>query len=511
MFYYNPILKNLREYSLSLRSIKQDFSIFRVSFTKFNLNIFTRLFKDTFIYGLATVLPRLMNLVLVPLHTSTLNTSGYSENTSFYVYAAFANVLLTYGMETSFFRFFNKEKNNSKVFTTVLLSLATTSILFFVTAMFFCEQIALWLKIPVAQLQILAGTLTLDTMVVSAFVLYRIQGKALKFASVKLFTLVVTVFFNFYFLKIVPQYAIELPTWLQYPMVFYIFITNLLASACCFLLVLPTYLKHKIQFDNALVKRMLIYGLPVMVSGIAFVINENLDKLILRDYLGKEIMGAYSGCYKLSVFLTLFIQAFRMGVEPFIFNQAKSTNAKETYATVLKFFVIFASLGMLFVIAFLDIFKELLIPDKNYWKAIQIVPVVLLANWCLGVYYSLSVWYKVTDKTSFGMYISIFGALITIAINYIFVPIHGFMAAAYATLAAYGSMMAISYYYGQRYYKIPYNIIRLVSYLITALALSVICHYIFPKVFIVKLMAILVYLSTIAIFEKNSIRAILKR
>ena len=226
-----------------------------------------------------------MNLVLVPLHTSTLNTVAYSENTSYYVYAAFANVLLTYGMETAFFRFFNKEKDNSKVFTTVLASLITTSILFCVIAFIFSDSIALWLKIPVEQLQILAGTLIIDTIAATAFALYRIQGKAFKFAVIKLLSLVVTVFFNFYFLWAVPKYAIELPDWLQHPMVFYIFITNLIASACVFILVLPTYFKYKIQFDSILLKRLLIYGLPIMVAGVAFVINENLDKLILRDFV----------------------------------------------------------------------------------------------------------------------------------------------------------------------------------------------------------------------------------
>lgn len=452
-----------------------------------------------------------MNLILVGLHTTILTTVGFSENTSFYVYAAFANVFLTYGMETAFFRFFNKEKDNPKVFTTVLISLVTTTLLFFGAAYICSENIAVWVKMPVERLHILLGILVLDTLAVAAFVLYRIQGKALKFALIKVISLLIYVVLNFYFLWAVPKYGIELPNWLLHPKVLYIFIANLIASGFVFLLILPTYLKHKMEYDISLFKRMLVYGIPIMISGIAFVINENLDKLILRDFIGKDTMGAYSGCYKLTVFLTLFIQAFRMGVEPFVFNQAKSTNAKETYATVLKFFVIFASLGVLFVIAFLDIFKELLIRDESYWFAIQIVPIVLLANWCLGVYHSLSVWYKVTDRTHFGMYISIFGAVVTITINYIFIPTQGFIAAAYATLAAYGSMMLASYFIGQQYYKIPYDVLRLGGYLISALLLSAICYYIFPKVFVVKVMAILVYLSIIAIFEKNSIRVILKR
>ena len=475
------------------------------------MNIFITLLKDTFIYGLATVLPRLMNLILVGLHTYVLSTASYSENTSFYVYAAFANVLLTYGMETAFFRFYSKEKNNKKVFTTLLISLSTTSILFFISAVIFKDSIAHWLNITSDRLQILLSILLFDTLAVAAFVLYRIKRRAIKFAVLKIISLIIYMALNFFFLWAIPKYEIQLPNWLQHPKVLYIFIANLVASASVFLLVLPSYLKHKIQFDPTLFKQMLWYGLPIMISGIAFVVNENLDKLILLKFLGKDTMGAYSGCYKLTVFLTLFIQAFRMGVEPFVFNQAKADNAKESYAIVLKFFVIFASLGILFVIAFLDVFKEILIRNENYWVAIKIVPIVLLANWCLGVYHSLSVWYKLTDKTYYGMYISIFGAIITIVFNYFFIPIYGFIAAAYTTLAAYGTMMLVSYFIGQRFYKIPYDVYRLIGYLISALILSFICLYLFPKILIVKITCILVYLSIIVIFERNSIKIILNK
>ena len=452
-----------------------------------------------------------MNLILVGLHTYVLSTASYSENTSFYVYAAFANVFLTYGMETAFFRFYNKKKNNKKVFTTLLISLSSTSLLFFTLIMFFKEPVAQWLDINPDRLQILLGILLFDTLAVAAFVLYRIQRKAIKFAIIKIINIAIYVALNFFFLWAVPKYNIDLPNWLQQPKVLYIFIANLFASIIVFLLILPSYLKHKIEFDKILFKQMLWYGLPIMVSGIAFVINENLDKLMLLNFLGKDIMGAYSGCYKLTVFLTLFIQAFRMGVEPFVFNQAKADNAKESYAIVLKFFVIFASLGILFVTAFLDIFKEILIRNENYWIAIKIVPIVLLANWCLGVYHSLSVWYKLTDRTYYGMYISILGAIITVVFNYLFIPKYGFIAAAYTTLIAYGTMMIISYFIGQKFYKIPYDVSRLISYLISALILSFVCLYLFPQLFIVKIASILVYLGIIVIFERNSIKTILNK
>lgn len=200
------------------------------------------------------------------------------------------------------------------------------------------------------------------------------------------------------------------------------------------------------------------YGWPIMVAGIAFVVNENLDKILIKDMVSDEVMGAYAGCYKLAVFMTIFVQAFKMGAEPFFFNHAEKKNARETYAVILKYFVICGSLMLLILVSFIDIFKELLIKDSEYWMAISIVPIILLANLFLGIYHNLAVWYKLTDRTRAGMYISIFGALITIAINILLIPVIGFIAAAWATLLAYGGMMVVSYFFGRKYYPVPYNV-----------------------------------------------------
>ncbi len=474
------------------------------------MSVFKSLLKDTFIYGLATVLPRLMSLILVGLHTDVLSTEGFSDNTSFYVYAAFANVFLTYGMETAFFRFFSKSNKDPKVFSTVLIALTTTTIIFFGVCYFNISYLSSFLKIPSTQLLILISILTLDTLAVSAFILYRIQSKALKFAFIKIINLIIYVGLNFFFLKLVPVYNLELPEYLNFQKVEYIFVANLLASLSVFVLILPTYFKFKFTFDKLIFRSLLNYGFPIMIAGIAFVINENLDKLLLKEFLGKSTMGAYSGCYKLTVFLTLFIQAFRMGVEPFIFNQAKNKNAQNTYALVLKFYVIFASLGVLFVLTFLDFFKEIMIRDQSYWYAISIVPIVLLANWCFGAYHTLSVWYKMTDKTYYGMLFSIIGAIVTIAINYLLIPKYGFMVSAYATLCAYGLMMVLSYFQGQRVYYIPYDLKRIGVYAITTLLIT--CGIIQYQVsFLIKIIGILLYLILVFVFEKQQIKDILKR
>jgi O-antigen/teichoic acid export membrane protein len=224
---------------------------------------------------------------------------------------------------------------------------------------------------------------------------------------------------------------------------------------------------------------MFSYGWPVMVAGFAFVINENLDKLLLKEMISDEIMGAYAGCYKLAIFMMIFVQAFRMGAEPFFFGHSKEKNARETYAAILEYFVIAGSLILVVLVVYIDFFKRLLIRDEEYWVTISIVPVVLLANLFLGIYHNLSVWYKLTDKTRIGMYISIVGAAITIVFNIVFIPIIGFMAAAWATLAAYGSMMFISYFLGKKHYPVPYNLQKIGLYLLISVAFSFISFIFF--------------------------------
>lgn len=476
------------------------------------MSIFKTLFKDTFIYGLAMVLPKLLNLLLNYLYTDILENEGFSEVISFYVYAGFINVLLTYGMETAFFRFYNKSEKKEEVYTTALISLLITLIVFVIISLIFKIELALFLKIPTPIFLMLVGLVAFDILAVIPFAYYRVKGKAFSYAGIRVFSMVIVfAFFNFFFLKWVPEYRISLPEIITFEnKETYVFLSNFIANASMVLLIFPSYFRFKWKFDKIIFKQMRQYGAPILIAGLAFLIVENLDKLILRDLLSKELMGAYGACYKLGIFLTLFIQAFRMGVEPFFFNQAGKSNAKESYAVVLKFFVIFASLGILIVLSFLDLFVSLIISKKSFLITISIVPVILIANWCFGVYQSLSVWYKVTDKTKYGMYFTIFGAVITIAFNYILIPVMGYMAAAYATLVSYGSMMLLSYFYGRKKYRVPYPIVRILSYLFLALALSVLTWYLYPKNYLLKFGAILVYLSAVIFLEKESIKRLLK-
>jgi O-antigen/teichoic acid export membrane protein len=401
------------------------------------LSVLKKFFKDTIIYGLATVLPRLMNFILVPLHTGKLETSSYSDNTTFYVYAAFFNVLLTYGMETSFFRFFNKSEEKNKVFSTTFISLVFTTLLFLVLVIIFNQQLSIWLNISPKYFNILVGLLVLDTLVVAPFAYLRATGRPIKFAAIKISNIVIYVLLNYFFLWAIPEFNIDFPGYDKSDLVQYIFIANLVASVITLLMLIPYFFKTKLEFSTTIFKQLLNYGWPIMVAGLAYVINENFDKWILPYLLGKDINGAYSGCYKIAMFMTIFIQAFRLGAEPFFFSHSKEINAKQTYALIMKYFVIVGSFMLVFIISYLDIFKNALVKDESYWQAITIVPIVLLANLCLGIYFNLAIWYKLTDKTIYGMYLSIVGAIITIVFNLVMIDKIGFIASAWATLAAY--------------------------------------------------------------------------
>lgn len=468
-----------------------------------------KFFKDTIIYGLATVLPRLMNFILVPLHIDKLETTSYSDNTTFYIYAAFFNVLLTYGMETAFFRFFNKTQEKDKVFSTAFISLCASTLLFFLVVFLNNETLAQWVNLKLEYFNLLIGVLALDTLVVVPFAFLRATGRPIKFTAIKLTNIVIYVILNFFFLWAIPKFGINYPGYNPNDLVQYIFVANLAASIVTFLLLTPYFFQTKFQFSFGLFKQMLQYGWPIMVAGMAYVINENFDKWLLPDMLGKEINGAYSGCYKIGVFMTIFIQGFRLGAEPFFFSHAENQNAKQTYADIMKYFVICGSLMMVGIIAYLEVIKKMVVQDPDYWLAIDIVPVILLANLFLGVYFNLAVWYKLTDKTRYGMYLSLVGAVVTIALNYLLIPKIGFMASAYTTLVAYGFMMVLSYAFGKKYYPVPYDLKRIILYLGLATVISALIYLLFKTNYIMSTILLLVFLGIILFAERKDIKRLL--
>lgn len=478
-----------------------------------------RFFKDTIIYGVAAVLPRAINILLTKLHTEKLETEKFAENTWYFVFAAYFIAFLTFGLETAFFRFFSKEKEKGKVVSTSFLTLITSTILFLVVLLSFNNQLAQLLGFDnPLHLKILTFVTAFDLLVVIPYAYLRVTNRPKKFAFYRISNIIIYAFFNLFFLWFIP-YAIKnnisLPTtvvkyYQSTPTVVFIFIANLIASFTTFLMLLPSMFKFGIDFDKHILKKMLGYGIPIMVGSLAYTTNENLDKLLLGDIIGKEQMGIYAACYKLGVFMTLYITAFKLGAEPYFFNQSDKANAKDNYAKILMWFTIIGAFFMLFVVVYIDFLASFIIADE-YFGALAIVPIILLANLLLGVYNNLSIWYKLTDRTKYGMYFSIFGAAITIVLNLIFIPIYGFMASAWATLIAYGGMTLISYFYGKKYYSVPYKMNKIVLYIILSFSLSILSYYQFKDNYYISTLFILAFIAFIYFNEKNEIKTILKK
>jgi O-antigen/teichoic acid export membrane protein len=319
--------------------------------------------------------------------------------------------------------------------------------------------------------------------------------------------------FNLFFLLLLPKLAASQSggVWeaLYRPdfEVNYILISNLIASGITLLILSGNYFKMRLQFDRALFKRMLKYGLPVMIAGIAFTINEVFDKYLLTELLPADIakaeMGKYAACYRLAMFMTLFATAFRLGIEPFFFSHSNSENPRKAYAQITNYFVVLGSVILLGVVVFADVLKVLFVRDEAYWEAMAIVPIILLASFFLGIYHNLSVWYKVTDRTRYGAIISIAGAVVTIVINFLFIPKYSYFASAWATLAAYASMVLLSFFWGRKYYPVPYNLRKIFFYMGISIGFSVLSFYVFNRNLYIGLLLLLVFLGLLYRLEKE--------
>lgn len=479
------------------------------------------LFKQTFIYGLATVLPRMLSFLLVRLHTdeSVLKTvADYGDVSLIFSYFVLFNVILAYGMETAFFRFFNKEDDKSKVVGTSTVSLIVTSLAFFAIALVFQNQISQFIDIKVEYINLVIWILLLDALVIIPFAWLRANAKPMKYALIKILNVVINLGLNLFLLLWLKDLAADSSIFdsIYKPNfeVNYIFIANLVASGITLLFMLPFYFKVKLTFNRSLWKQMMRYAFPVLIAGVAFSINETFDRILLDKLLPEQIakteIGMYSACYKLALFMMLFATAYRLGVEPFFFSHAKTENPQKNYAVILEYFVIFGSVILLAVVVFADVLKVIFIGNEAYWEAMWIVPIILIANFCLGIYHNLSVWYKITDKTRFGAYISIFGALITLGLNFWLIPIISYKGSAIATLAAYASMMLLSYYFGRKYYPIPYNLKKIGMYLVLSITLSILSFYQFRGEYIVGISLLIVFLTIVYFAEQKVIKQLLK-
>ena len=464
----------------------------------------------------------MLSFLLVPLYTTKdvlPSVAEYGKVSLIYSWFVLFNVILAYGMETAFFRFFHKEDNKNNVVGTASISLILTSLGFFVFALLFKDQIANFTNINVEYIILVIWILLLDALVIIPFAWLRAKEKPMKYAVIKILNVVINLGLNVFFLLWLKNIVVEgnLFDSIYKPnfQVNYIFISNLVASAVTLLLMIPFYGKIKLVFDADLWKQMLKYAYPVLIAGLAFSINETFDRILLDRLLPENIaetqIGMYSACYKLALFMTLFATAYRLGIEPFFFSHAKSSNPQKNYARVLEFFVAIGSVILLIVVVFADLLKPIIIRSEPYWEAMWIVPLILLANFCLGIYHNLSVWYKITDKTRFGAYISVFGAVVTLILNIWLIPKIGFKGSAIATLSAYGSMMVLSYYFGRIHYPIPYNLKKIGLYLSISTIFSVLSFYYFRENYLIGISMLIVFLALVIMLEKKELNKLLKR
>ena len=464
----------------------------------------------------------MLSFILVPIYTDVMAPGLYGEVSVIFAWFAIFNVLLAYGMETAFFRFYHHATDKEKVVSTSLISILISTLLFFSIALLLQNQLSQFTDIDSKYINYTIYILALDALVIIPFSWLRANEKPMYYALIKIANISTNLGLNIFFLLSLPKLAENDPdsifTSIYKPdfQISYIFISNLIASGITLLLMLKLYLKTSYAFDKQVWRKMMKYALPVLVAGIAFTINEVFDKILLQRLLPSTIaeaeVGKYAACYKLALFMTLFATAFRMGIEPFFFSHSKSENPQKAYAQITNYFVILGSAILLAVIVFADILKELFIKDASYWEAMSVVPLIILASFFLGIYHNLSVWYKVTDKTRYGAFISGIGALMTIVINVLLIPVMSYMASAIATLLAYGTMMVLSYIFGKKNYPIPYNLRKIGFYLSISILFSILSFYVFDRNLLAGLILLLLFLGIVYKLENEKLRQVfLKR
>ena len=447
------------------------------------MNPLKKLAGQTAIYGLSSIVGRLLNYLLVPLHTRVFAPEQFGVVTEMYSYVAFLLVLLTYGFETAYFRFSQKEKSDT-LFGTSMISMLVTSFIFFIGCTVFAQPISNLIDYPNHAHYVVwfAAILAADAITAIPFARLRQENKAFRFAFIKLVNIGVNIILNVFWLWFCPWYLSSHPegnallNWIYEPEmgVGYVFLANLLASVITLLMLLPNIFKIKLRFDLTLWKSLFRYSFPLMIGGLAGITNEMFSRVSMKYQLpaGEAMheLGIFGACYKVAILMTIFIQTFRFAAEPFFFNQAKDSNAKQLYAEVMNYFVAACSLIYLGIMLFIPVVR--LFIDQAYYEGLAVVPILLMANIFLGIFFNLSIWFKLNDKTSIGAWLSIGGALLTILLNYLWIPTYSYIGASWATFVCYFSMMAVSYVLGQKYFPIPYQKFKIIAYPLGAWLIS---------------------------------------
>lgn len=481
---------------------------------------------QTAVYGLSSILARVFNYFLTPLYTGIFSTESFGIISEMYSYIAVVLALLTFGMETSLFSFSRNSENKNLVFSSAQSFVTALSMLFFLIVVVFSEPIATILRYPDYPEYVILFSLiiVLDALASVPMAKLRELNQPLKFALINIVNIAFNIGFNIFFLVYCRNQYLESGSnsgWLVNTFynphigVGYVFISNIIGSAVKLLLLSGVITIGKFKVNFQLLKQMLKYASPLALGAFCFIINEKTDLLFLKYLLPKSIsmqsVGVYSACYKLAMIMTIFIQAFRFAAEPFFFMLEKEKNARQVYADIMKYFVIFCLGIFLMVTLYIDFFKHFL-RREEYWQALQIVPILLIANLFSGVYQNLSMWYKLSGATKYGMYFSLLGALITIVFNIILIPLIGYYGSAWATFVCYGSMMIVSYFIGQKHYRIPYELKYMFSYTGIALLLyGVFSIFSYSRLYIEMLVAtglFLTYLGVVLYRERKLLKSI---
>ena len=456
-------------------------------------NPIKKLFGEIAIYGLSSIIGRLLNYLLVPLYTYVfINPADYGVVSELYAWVAFLIVILTFGMETAFFKFIQNEGDQKNVFSTALSALLSLNSVFFLVVLLFYQDIAslLLYEDHGEYIVMLGAIVSIDAISALPLAKLRAEEKAKRFSIIQLSSIAVNIILNVIFLLFCFDYNNPEQG------VFYIFLANLIAS-----LVKPIFLFKSFTLirgiDRSLLKRMLVFSFPLAIAGFAGIINETLDRILLKqmlynpenpsslDYAEAQV-GIYSASYKLAMLIAILLQAYRYAAEPFFFSQMINQDRNKIYSQIMNVFIAFVCGIFLLVTLNIDIFKYF-IQNETYWVGLQVVPILLMANIFLGIYYNQSIWFKLSGKTKFGAYIALFGASLTVLINILYIPKFGYMACAWATLIVYFTQMVISYIFGQRHYPIPYNLKKFIFYISLALALFFLSPYIKVDNFTVNL------------------------
>ncbi|MBP6980333.1 MAG: polysaccharide biosynthesis protein [Bacteroides sp.] len=457
--------------------------------------------KDTAIYGLSSIIGRFLNYLLVPLYTIKLSAAsgGYGVVTNIYAMTALLLVVLTYGMETGFFRFANKKDEDPlKVYSSTLITVGGSSVLFVLFCLVFIEPIAGFLGYAdhPEYIAMMAIVVALDAFQCIPFAYLRYRKRPIKFAGIKMLFVVSNILLNLFFLVLCPWLNAHSPqtiSWFYDPGygVGYVFLANLICTSLQMLFFVNELRGFQYVLDKALIKRMFSYSFPILILGLAGILNQTVDKIIFPFLLdnaneARVQLGIYGAASKIAMVMAMFTQAFRYAYEPFVFGKEKDGDSRQTYASAMKFFVIFTLLAFLAVMFYMDILRYIITPD--YWPGLKVVPIVMAAEMFMGVYFNLSFWYKLIDETRWGAYFSLIGCVIIVLLNIIFVPIYGYIACAWAGLAGYFTVTLLSYFVGQKKYPINYDLKGIGLYVLLAAVLYVASVFIVPENVVFRLL-----------------------